>query len=100
MSIDGVMRVIDHKPETDEDGAPYQLFNIGNDQPVGLLEFIQTLGSCLDVKAELEMLPMQDGDMVATHANINAIRALGYAPVTSLQDGLQRFVAWYRDYHG
>lgn len=109
--VEGVMRVIDKPPSGDKqwDGAaptpstsyaPYRVFNIGNHQSVELMTFIRTLEECLGKKAELEMLPMQNGDVHATYADVSKLQELtGFHPGTSLEDGLQRFVEWYRGYY-
>ncbi len=109
--VEGVMRVIDKPPAGDAqwDGAaptpstsyaPYRVFNIGNHQSVELMTFIRTLEECLGKTAELEMLPMQNGDVHATYADVSKLQALtGFHPHTPLQTGLQRFVDWYRGYY-
>ena len=101
--VEGVARTADHvpakgsNPETD---APYRLYNIGNNQPVELLEFIRTLESALGKKAQMRMLPMQPGDVYETYADITDLeRDVGFRPNTPLATGLARFVAWYRDYY-
>jgi len=108
--IEGLVRVIQHPPSGDPDWraeapdpatsyAPYRIYNIGNRNPVNLLDFIALLERCLGHKAQIELLPMQPGDVVATFADTTALeRAVGYAPHTSLRAGLERFVSWYRSY--
>lgn len=77
---------------------PYEIFNLGNSRPENLMDFIRTLGSALGVEPEMEMLPMQAGDVPATFADITkAQQKLGYQPTTSMAEGLSRFVAWYRE---
>jgi UDP-glucuronate 4-epimerase len=94
----GVARVLGKPPAGD--GAPYAIYNIGNHQAVELSEFIATLERLLGRAAKREYLPMQPGDVPATYASIDRLRALtGFAPSTPLAVGLERFVAWYRDYH-
>ena len=79
----------------------WQLYNLGNHQPVELRTLISTLEECLGVKAELRYLEMQPGDVPETYADIEAsTRDLGFRSHTTLRQGLERFVAWYRDYHG
>ena len=109
--VEGVVRVIDAQPTGDErwngddpnpaiSYAPYRIFNIGNNQPVELLRFIRVLEECLGKKANMELLPMQNGDVRATLANIDALeQAVGFKPTTSVETGLQRFVEWYHDYY-
>ena len=80
--------------------APWRVFNIGNRTPVPLLEFIRLLEEALGQKAVMEFMPMQAGDVQQTHADVAALQqAVNFQPNTSLRDGLERFVAWYREYH-
>ncbi|MBY6187929.1 NAD-dependent epimerase [Marinobacter hydrocarbonoclasticus] len=107
--VEGILRVMEAPPVADADrpcdrpdrsSAPYALYNIGNHQPVELLTFIQTLEQALGVKAELNMMPMQPGDVYTTYADTDNLRqAVGFSPDTSLADGLQRFADWYRRYY-
>ena len=98
--VEGIAKVLG-KPPTPADGAPYAIYNIGNHQAVELEEFIATLERLLGRKAVKQYAPMQPGDVPATYAATDRLAALtGFAPHTSLADGLARFVAWYRDYHG
>jgi UDP-glucuronate 4-epimerase len=95
--VDGVLGVLEHPP------APggHELYNIGDNDPVGLMEMISTLEAALGIEATKVFLPMQPGDVPATFANIDKLRALcGYKPKVKLADGLARFVAWRRDYAG
>ena len=76
------------------------MFNIGNNNPVPLLDFIACIEDALGKKAEKRLLPLQDGDVPATYANTDALRDwVGFVPGTSIKDGVSRFVAWYRDYY-
>ena len=109
--VEGVIRVMDRvatanptynavdaDPATSN--APYRVFNIGNNNPVPLLDFIGCIEDALGKKAEKRLLPLQDGDVPATYANTDALRDwVGFVPGTSIQDGIGRFVAWYRDYY-
>ena len=109
--VEGVVRVIDRPPEGDPawsgenpdpatSYAPYRIFNIGNSNTVQLLDFIRVLENHLGVKANMEMLPMQNGDVTATYANTDALgEAVGFSPSTSVEEGLGKFVAWYRSYY-
>lgn len=109
--VEGVVRVIDKlaepNPEFDTSApdpassyAPYRIYNIGNNEPVQLMEFIETIENAVGKKAEKNMMGMQDGDVVATYANIDAlIEAVDFKPATPLKDGIQKFVDWYKDYH-
>ncbi|PKY09880.1 UDP-glucuronate 5-epimerase [Acidithiobacillus marinus] len=107
--IEGVTRLIPKIPNAQAawpqdpaaSAAPFRIYNIGNHTPVALTDFIGTLESCLGEKAQIEWLPMQDGDVVATYADVAELQeAVAFAPDTSLQDGLQQFVDWYRRYYG
>jgi UDP-glucuronate 4-epimerase len=108
--VEGVVRTLDQSAAPDPDfdrahpdpgtsDAPYRLYNIGNHEPVELMTFIETLENALGRKAQKNMLPMQDGDVEATYADIEDLRrAVGFAPKTPLAEGVQKFVAWYRAY--
>ena len=98
---EGVLRVLD-RPATPErvGAAPYRVFNIGNSEPVQLLDFINCIESALGKKAIKQLLPMQPGDVPATYASTQALKDwVGFAPSTPLVDGLRKFVHWYRDYY-
>ncbi len=109
--IDGVYRVIHHRPEpnkawdgNDPDPATsycrYKIYNIGNNQKVDLLRFIEILEKCLGKKAKKNFLPMQPGDVPRTFADVDdLIRDVGFRPTTPIEEGLKRFVAWYREYY-
>lgn len=95
--VDGILGVLDHPPA--EGG--HEVYNIGDNDPVGLMEMISTLEAALGIEAQKVMLPMQPGDVPATFANIDKIHALcGYKPKVKLAEGLARFVAWRRAYAG
>ena len=108
--VEGVLRVVDRaatpNPAYDAtaadpatSNAPYRVFNIGNSSPVPLLEFIGCIEEALGRQAEKILLPMQDGDVPATYANTDALNQwVGFVPGTPLKVGIERFVAWYRDY--
>ena len=92
--VEGTLRVLDRP-------APYAVYNIGNHQPVELLDYIALMEAALGKKARLEMKPMQPGDVKATYADTTALaNAVGFAPSTPLQTGLQRFAAWFKRYYG
>ncbi len=81
--------------------APYKIYNIGNHQPVELLYFIEVLENCLGRKAEKNLLPIQEGDVPATYADVDDLRRdVGFQPATPIEEGIARFVAWYREYYG
>jgi UDP-glucuronate 4-epimerase len=109
--VDGVVRVIDQPAKVNPDWssdnpdpatsfAPYRLYNIGNNNPVHLLAFIEALEKCLGKTAIKNLLPMQPGDVPDTYADISDLaRDLGYKPVTQLEDGIRNFVEWYKDFY-
>jgi UDP-glucuronate 4-epimerase len=99
--VEGVVRVLSRPPRGSEpSGAPYAIYNIGNNQAVGLEEFIGELERLLGRRAIKEYLPLQSGDVPATYASISRLAAAtGFAPTTPLREGLSRFVAWYREYY-
>ncbi|MDY0074146.1 MAG: NAD-dependent epimerase [Thauera sp.] len=109
--VEGVIRVLDRvataDPAFDADHphpgrgkAPFRVFNIGNHDPVELLDYIGAIEQSLGITAEKNMLPLQDGDVPATYADTAALQEwTGFAPATSVRDGVARFVAWYRDYY-
>ena len=109
--VEGVVRATDHvaEPNTKWDGdrpdpatsrAPYRLYNIGNQQPVELLRYIEVLEECLGRKAEKNMLPMQLGDVPDTWADVEDLVAdVGYRPSTPVEQGVRSFVDWYLDYY-
>jgi UDP-glucuronate 4-epimerase len=94
--VEGTLRVLDHVPE----GAPpYRLYNIGNHQPVELMDFIGTLERVLGMEAKKNFLPMQAGDVPVTYADTDDLRRdVGFAPSTPLSQGLQHWADWYRSY--
>jgi UDP-glucuronate 4-epimerase len=109
--VEGVIRVLDHvatpdpgyrsdQPDPGTSHAPFRVFNIGNHDPVPLLDFIGCIEDALGMKAQKNLLPLQDGDVPATYADVDALTAwTGFAPATDIRTGIGRFVAWYRDYY-
>lgn len=104
--VTGVINVMGKVPEETEDGAPYKVYNIGNNQPESLLYFVETLEKCLmkeniiDKPAEKEFLPMQPGDVYQTYADVDQlVKDFGFKPSTSLEEGLSRFAKWYKEYY-
>jgi UDP-glucuronate 4-epimerase len=100
--VEGVIRVTDRvaTPDPGTSHAPYRVFNIGNHQPVPLLDFIAAIEDALGRKAEKNLLPMQQGDVPATYADVDALAEwVGFAPATDIHTGVRRFVDWYRDYY-
>jgi UDP-glucuronate 4-epimerase len=110
--VEGVMRVTDNVPQPNPDWtgdapdpgtskAPYKIYNIGNNQPVELMHLIETLEKALGKTAQKNMLDMQPGDVPATYADVDdLIRDVGFKPATPIEEGVQKFVEWYREYHG
>jgi len=110
--VEGVIRVLDTPPEgttavgTEEDPAnsqtaPFRVFNIGSDEAVSLRRYIEVLEENLGIEAHKNMLPMQPGDVAATWADVDDLKsAVGYHPTTTVEDGVKRFVEWYKDYYG
>ena len=99
--VEGVLRVVANAPQAREGHAASIVYNIGHNEAVALTDFIDTLSRILGRPAIRDDQPMQPGDMAATYASIDRLRAAtGFTPQTSLEDGLARFVTWYRDYYG
>ena len=102
--IEGVVRIIDRIPQPQVNAtttvqAPYKIYNIGNNQPVTLRRFITALEMALGQKAVENHLPMQPGDVPVTYADVDELIAdVGFKPATEVEDGLERFVRWYRNY--
>ncbi len=108
--VEGVVRVIERPahPNPDWNGdspdpgssyAPYKIYNIGNNQPVELMHFIEVIEDTLGKKAEKNLLPLQPGDVPATYADIDdLVRDTGFKPATPLEVGIPKFIKWYRDY--
>ncbi len=110
--VEGVVRTADRpavanpnwsgdEPDPGTSAAPYRLYNIGNNQPVELMDLIDILEKCLGTKAKKNLLPIQPGDVPETYANVDDLtRDVGFQPSSTIEDGVARFVAWYRQYHG
>ncbi len=109
--VEGVIRTLDHvaapnpewsgaAPDPGTSCAPYRLYNIGNQQPVELMRYIEVLEDCLGRRAEKNFLPLQPGDVPDTFADVeDLIRDVNYLPRTRVEDGIARFVDWYRDFY-
>ena len=109
--VDGIVHVMEYPPESANDwnplqpnpsisSAPYKIYNIGNDQPVNLLDFIYEIEKNCGVKARLELIDMQLGDVPATWADVNdLVKNFDYKPHTSIQVGLRKFSSWFKNYH-
>jgi len=109
--VEGVIRLIDRVPVADPSShnsspatsasAPYRLYNIGSNNPIELLRYIEVLEEALGRKAEKRMLPMQPGDVAETYADVSTLaRDVGYKPATPVEVGVRRFVEWYREFYG
>jgi UDP-glucuronate 4-epimerase len=110
--VEGVIRVLDtpatpdpafdpDSPDPSTSSAPYRIFNIGNDQPTELLRYVEVLEDALGVQAIRQLEDIQPGDVPATWADVDALRdAVGFAPATPVEEGVARFVAWYREFYG
>lgn len=109
--VEGIVRLINRVPQPDpgwngeqpdpgRSYAPYRIYNIGNNRPVELLYFIEVIEKALGKEAKKELLPMQPGDVVETYADIDDLaREVGFRPETSIGEGIERFVEWYRNYY-
>jgi len=109
--VEGIIRVLDHtaasnpdwsgtQPDPASSKAPWRVYNIGNASPVPLMDYIQAIEEALGMTAEKNYLPMQAGDVPATNADVQAlIDDVGFAPNTSVREGVSRFVSWYREYY-
>ncbi len=109
--VEGVIRTVDHvappnpdwngnKPDPATSKAPYRIYNIGSNNPVELLHYIEVLEECLGKKAIKNLLPMQPGDVPDTYADVDAlIEDVDYKPTTPIEVGIENFVKWYRDYY-
>lgn len=100
--VEGVIRTLDRPPTADPTSlGPYRLFNIGNNSPVKLMDMIRAVENALGQEAKKEMLPIQPGDVKSTYADVGSLEEVtGFKPTTSLNEGIARFVAWYREYYG
>ncbi len=110
--VEGVVRTLDHvapsnpawsgdKPDPGTSAAPYRLYNIGNNNPVELMHLIEVIEDKLGIKADKNMLPIQLGDVPATYANVDAlIEDVGFRPETTVEQGVDQFIKWYKTYYG
>ena len=99
--VEGIVNILPHAPEADELGAYYKVYNIGNNKPEKLMDYIAALESALGREAKKEFLPMQPGDVYQTYADVtDLIRDFDFKPETSIQDGLNRFAEWFLKYYG
>lgn len=109
--VEGVVRTMDHvaqpnpdwdpmNPDPGTSQAPYRIYNIGNNEPVDLLRYIEIIEECLGKKAEMNLLPLQPGDVPDTYANVDDLVAdVDYKPSTPIETGVKNFIDWYREYY-
>ncbi|MEH1968345.1 MULTISPECIES: NAD-dependent epimerase [unclassified Nostoc] len=109
--VEGIIRVMDKIPEPNiawsgdapdpgTSKAAYKIYNIGNNQPVELMRFIEVLEDCLGIKAQKNLLPLQPGDVPVTYADVDdLVKDIGFRPSTPIEVGIERFVAWYCSYY-
>lgn len=110
--VDGIIRTLDNpasanlnwdseRPDPSSSKAPFRIYNIGNSQPVKLMRYIEVLEEALGIKAQINFMPMQAGDVPATYADVSQLsNQLGYRPKISVEVGVANFVKWYRQYYG
>ena len=99
--VTGIVNILDKAPDADELGAHYKVYNIGNNQPEKLMDYISTLEKCLGREAKKEFLPMQPGDVYQTYADVSdLIRDFDFKPSTSIEEGLSKFAEWFLPYYG
>lgn len=101
--IEGLVKVMERPPQKEtlsDQTPPYKIYNIGNHNPVNLLEFIETIEETMGTTTEKIMLPLQQGDMKDTYADVTElVKDFGYKPETTLEEGIAKFVRWYKDYY-
>ena len=110
--VAGVVKALDYIPQPNPDWrsdtpdpasshAPFRIYNIGNQRPIQLLDYIAAIEACTGRKAQLNLLPMQPGDVAETYAEVDdLVRDVGYAPNTPIEQGIGKFIDWYRTYYG
>ncbi len=98
--VQGIMNLLEHPPVADACGAQYKVYNIGNNRPEKLMHFIEVLERCIGCEVKKEFLPMQAGDVYQTYADVADLMAdFGFKPDTTIEDGLKRFVDWYKEFY-
>ena len=98
--ITGVENILCNPPSTDENGAAYKIYNIGNNKPEKLMDYIAVLEKCLGKEAKKEFLPMQPGDVYETYADVtDLMRDYGFKPSTTIEEGLSKFAEWFKNYY-
>lgn len=110
--VEGVIRVLDkpaisnpnwdgNNPDPGTSKAPWRIYNIGNNSPVNLLDYIEAIEDALEIKAKKEFLPLQLGDVPDTYADVDdLVEEFGYRPSTSVAQGVENFARWYKEYNG
>ena len=110
--VEGIIRVIDqpsvpnkswnnNKPDPSSSSAPWRIYNIGNNKPVQLLDYIKAIEDGLNIKANIELLPLQPGDVIDTYADITElVEDFNYKPSITINKGVSKFIEWYKDYYG
>jgi len=109
--VDGLIKIIDNpasidfnwnsdQPHPASSKAPWRIYNIGNSQPINLMDYIMALEKALGIKAKIKFLPMQDGDILDTHANVDILKKkFDYKPLTNVNQGISNFIKWYKDFY-
>jgi UDP-glucuronate 4-epimerase len=109
--VEGVFRVLNQpaksninwssaEPDPGTSNVPWRVYNIGNNSPVKLMDYIEAIENELDIKADKELLPLQPGDVPNTYANVDdLVRDFNYKPSQKLQEGVKNFVSWYKNYY-
>jgi UDP-glucuronate 4-epimerase len=98
--VSGIIGALDTPPKALNEIPPHRIYNLGNNKPVSLMDYINVIEKACKKKAIIDLQPMQPGDVIKTYADTNeSERALGYAPTTSIEIGIPKFVDWYLSYH-
>ncbi len=98
--VNGIVNTLNNPPEKNERGVYFKVYNIGNNKPEKLMDFISTLEDCLGIKAKKEFLPMQPGDVYQTYADVDdLIEDFGFKPETSIKEGICKFTEWFKKYY-
>ena len=98
--VECIIRLLNKKPDKDDNDAPYKVYNIGNGKPESLGDMVEAIETFLEKKARKKLMPMQKGDVFLTYSNNEQLRkAIDYVPQTSLQEGICKFVLWYKKYY-